>query len=777
MTDGIWQDLKRRRVFRVGAAYVAIAFATLEGADLVLPRLGLPDRALTVLVVLAVIGFPIALGLSWAYRLSGRGRSASIQAEAPALAPVSTQRLQWGLLVLATVLFAAGAWWWIPRVPSLRPVDVDPASILVLPFDVRGGEDVAYLREGLVDLLSTKLDGVGGLRVVDPGATLARVRSEGEVRTPEDGLALAASIGAGRAILGGFVAAGDEVQLRATVHGAAGEEAAAVVEGRMSDLLGLVDRLVSDLIAHGLIREEASIADLEGLTTASNEALRNYLTGVQNFRRGQAISETFALLERAVALDTAFALASYWAGYIADFFDIGDPVEHYRRAMRHQDRLGPRDRMRLTAAMAGGEGRHQDAIRAYAALVERYPDDLAGWFQLGEQIAHTGQYSGRTLAEARLAYERAVEIDPSLAPVYYHLAQIGGLQGDSAALFAWAALLDSPSIDDLWPSLLRLTGGLLTGDSADVARGFARLRAAESEQAPATIGWSTGELLASVLDHDAAAARRLAREFVDRAVTDTARTVASRWIARIDAALGRFADAEVALRNVERTLGSVLAQDLAWLALHPLGAPPERIEAVREGLVGKRPAPGSGEEAARHYLLARLALEEGRRPAADAAMDALDAWTSDDAQLQRFAEDLSLEVRAIAAARDGDPRLGLDLLLEASYWERSAGWQGFPVPSYLDERLADRAPAYLRAELLAAVDRDAEAATWYEVAADGTWYRAMARVGLARLHARNGRTDEARDLYRLALDMLGDADADLNDAVRSIEAESEVGTR
>ena len=769
MTDGIWQDLKRRRVFRVAAAYVAIAFATLEGADLILPRLGLPDRALTVLVIIAVIGFPIALGLSWAYRLTGKGGSAAIEAEASR--PVSARGLQWALLSIATALFAAGAWWWIPRVPSLQTADVDPETLVVLPFDIRGGKDVAYLREGLVDLVSTKLDGVGGLSVVDPGTTLARVRSEGDFDSPEEGLALAASIGAGRAIIGSFVTAGEKVQLRATVWGATGEESAASIEGEMPDLLGLVDRLVSDLVADGLLQEEASLAELEGLTTASNEALRHYLTGVQNFRLGRPVAETLTLLERAVALDSSFALASYWAGYSADYFDIADPVEHYRRATRHQDRLGPRDRMRLTAALAGGEGRHQDAIRAYTALVERYPDDLAGWFQLGEQIAHTGQYSGRTLAEARGAYERAVDIDPSLAPVYYHLAQIGGLQGDSTALYGWAAALDASTVDDLWPSLLRLAGGLITGDSADVTRGFMRLRAAESEQAPATIGWSTGELLAGTLDHDIEAVRRLTREFADRAVTDTARTVASRWIARIDAALGRIAEAEAALRGVERSLGPVLAHDLAWLALHPLGASAERRAAARAGLAATRPVAGSGEEVARLYLDARLALEDGRRPDAEAAMNALAGWRSDDGALQRFAEDLELEARAVAAARDGDSRRALDLLLEASYWERSAGWLGFPTPTYLDERLADRTPAYLRAELLASLGRDAEAATWYEVAADGTWYRAMARVGLARIRGRTGRPEEARDLYRLALEMLEAADPEMAPAVDFFEAE------
>lgn len=769
MTGGLWQDLKRRRVVRVAAAYVAIAFAALEGADLILPRLGLPDRALTVLVVLAVIGFPVALGLSWAFRLTEKGGARAIEAEDGQ--PVVGTGVRWALLLVATVVFAAGAWWWIPRVPTLRTVDVDPASIMVLPFEVRGGDDVAYLREGLVDLLSTKLDGVGGLAVVDPAATLARVRNFGDVGSPDDALDIATGFGAGRALVGSLVAAGTSVQLRATVHNQTGEDATASVEGELDDLLRLVDGLVSDLVADGLLQEDVSLAELDGLTTESNEALRLYLTGVQNFRNGLGTAETFELLRRAVALDSAFALAAYWAGYVADYYDIDDPVAHYLLAVEHQDRLGLRDRMRLTAALAGGEGRHLDAIRAYSALVERYPDDLAGWFQLGEQIAHAGMYSGRTLAEARDAYERAIEIDPGLAPVYYHLAQIGGAQSDTSSLYAWAANLDSLPVDDLWPWVLRLAGGLLTGDSADVASGFARLRAAESEQSPATIAWSTGELLSAVMGHDAGTVRALVREFSERAVTDTARTVAARWAARIDGGLGRLSEAEAALEGAQRALGPAYLQDRAWVALHPLGASPERISAARSALSSSRAPVGTGEEVARHYLLARLALAAGDGQAAEAEIVALRTWSSDDEGLDGFARDLTLEAESVAAATRGDVGDALESLLQASYWERTSGWLGFPTPTYLDRRLADRTPAFLRAELLAASGRDAEAAMWYEVAADGVWHRAPAWIGLARIRAGEGRMDEARELYARAFGLLENADAEFGPALDLVRAE------
>jgi hypothetical protein len=69
-----------------------------------------------------------------------------------------------------TVAVLAGAWFSMHRSPASRLPDADPAVLAVLPFEVRGSDDFGYLREGIVDLVGAKLDGVGGLRVVDPYA-------------------------------------------------------------------------------------------------------------------------------------------------------------------------------------------------------------------------------------------------------------------------------------------------------------------------------------------------------------------------------------------------------------------------------------------------------------------------------------------------------------------------------------------------------------------------------------------------------------------------------
>ena len=149
MSTGFWHDLRRRRVVRVVVGYVAVAYAVLEGADLILPRLGLPDRVLTALVVLSILGFPVVLVLSWVFDLSPVGIRRTRARDVPArgmpavedpghssarFGPTGSRAVRITALVVVTGLFAAGAWLWIPRAPGFETSAVDPNTLLVLPF-------------------------------------------------------------------------------------------------------------------------------------------------------------------------------------------------------------------------------------------------------------------------------------------------------------------------------------------------------------------------------------------------------------------------------------------------------------------------------------------------------------------------------------------------------------------------------------------------------------------------------------------------------------------
>ena len=72
-TARFWHELKRRGVPRVLAMYAATAFIIIEASDIIFPRLGLPDWTVTLLIILLIVGFPVAFILSWIFDITPQG--------------------------------------------------------------------------------------------------------------------------------------------------------------------------------------------------------------------------------------------------------------------------------------------------------------------------------------------------------------------------------------------------------------------------------------------------------------------------------------------------------------------------------------------------------------------------------------------------------------------------------------------------------------------------------------------------------------------------------
>jgi len=162
----LFTELKRRKVFRVAVVYAATAFAVLQGADILLPNLGVPDWAMRFLVALLVLGFPIALVLAWALELKPdggiqytEGRQAG-SSETPPLLGARTL-IAAGLLVAPGVGLGAG-WLLKPVGPPMATLPPETAastttafarqSIAVLPFDSLSDDpEQGYFADGLTE--------------------------------------------------------------------------------------------------------------------------------------------------------------------------------------------------------------------------------------------------------------------------------------------------------------------------------------------------------------------------------------------------------------------------------------------------------------------------------------------------------------------------------------------------------------------------------------------------------------------------------------------------
>jgi DNA-binding SARP family transcriptional activator len=301
--------------------------------------------------------------------------------------------------------------------------------IAVLPFAVHGSADLVFLAEGMVDLLSTALDGAGSLSTVDPRSLLGAV-PPGEPLDPERGRLLAVRFGADRFILGSIVGAGGRLQAVATIYD---RDLRAIVRAEVKragegELFELVDDLVRQLIAGDNRGPATRLITLAALTTDSVPALKHYLLGECALRLGRYL-EAIDAFQQAVGIDPSFALAHFRlaAGLAANVM-IVPAREAMTSAWRHRERLTQRDQLLLSAQRAWLLGNTAEAEQHAGALVAHYPEDVEGWFLLGDLAFHSNPLRGRPAAAARSAFERVLSLDPGHMGALVHLVRVAALE-------------------------------------------------------------------------------------------------------------------------------------------------------------------------------------------------------------------------------------------------------------------------------------------------------------------------------------------------------------
>src|SRR3989442_9749941 len=159
MSGDFFEELQRRRVYRVAAAYVIAAGFIIQIGSAILPAWELPNWTFRLVVVLLLIGFPIALMLAWAFDVTPEG----IQATPKTAAETHLRRNMIILVATGVIVSAAAGFFLLPRV-SAHSID---KSIAVLPFQSLSDEkENAYFADGIQDDVLTNLSKIGDLKVI-----------------------------------------------------------------------------------------------------------------------------------------------------------------------------------------------------------------------------------------------------------------------------------------------------------------------------------------------------------------------------------------------------------------------------------------------------------------------------------------------------------------------------------------------------------------------------------------------------------------------------------
>lgn len=693
-------------------------------------------------------------------------RAALLRTEPRLLGKRRTLAAAVGAVVLALALVVAG-----PLLLTERPAA--PAAVTrvaVLPFTVRGNEEFAYLANGLVDLLSTKLDGAGNWRSVDPRLVLGVTEREGteSVIDPVIGRSIADRLDADLYVLGSVVQLGEQLRLDASLYdGDAGSDAViqASVEGPVDSVLDLLDNMAAELLAAQPEAAGARLSRIALVTSSSLPALKAYLRGVNHLRAAQ-YQEAADAFQSAIAADSTFALAWYQLSIAADWMLItGLGRESTRQALKYADRLSERDRRLLEAR--GAVVVDADAVEAermYRAIVGTYPADVEAWSQLGELMLHWGPRRGQPLEAAREPWTRLLELEPDRADALVHLARIEASVQDVAALDAIvrrAAEL-APEGDRLLE--LRLLQSYVRGDVGAQQRVLTDFKQ-EGDGVIAEAWWSAG----TFLDNPNVAAE-LARLLTEDSRSSDTRVVGYAVLASVAMAQGRWSAVTDVLDDMAqlnpiaaleyRTMLAATAQvsvDSAALVTYI-----EQLRAVDWSSISPPAAPGVWFTALdglhahlAQYLIGLASARVGDMAQAIAAADALEEMGTPEGH-GSLVRDWTRGVRATAAWRSGNVE---DALREIDQFEGRVYYQ--LATASLFHTLAYE--QYLRARLLEESGRLDEALQWYR-SFEGTGLHDL--IFLAPSHWRRGHVyrqlgDDAtaRTHYEQFLELWDRADA------------------
>ncbi|NNK49527.1 MAG: tetratricopeptide repeat protein, partial [Gemmatimonadetes bacterium] len=434
-----------KSILQVLGIYGAASWVVLQVVDVLKQNMGLPDWVFPFSLVLLLIGLPIILTTLLVQRkLSGAGGE-SLEEEAPvtesAAEAVSAGRVfNWRNAILGGVLafsllfgFAGLAVLLKEKVLSPEEALAENAApaIAVLPFSVRG-EGLEVWREGMVDLLSTNLDGAAGMRSIAGRTVIARWNEEGADEAGGDletSLAVARATGASYALLGTAISSGSGMRLTADLYDAkAGNTLGSVrVEGPADSVFALVDELSVAAVREMATGEAAGGESLQlsGVSTRSIDALKAYLEGMSYFRRSNfaAAAESF---KAAVAEDSTFALAYLRLGDTYGWMEgawSGAQAEAHEKAVAFRDQLPYREQVLMDAELSVTD-RNLDGLAELQRFVRDHPDDADGWFMLGELYLHRGQNLPIRRGEIENAFRRAVTLDPTFGPYHGHLIDL-----------------------------------------------------------------------------------------------------------------------------------------------------------------------------------------------------------------------------------------------------------------------------------------------------------------------------------------------------------------
>jgi TolB-like protein/tetratricopeptide (TPR) repeat protein len=443
----LFQELKRRNVFRVGIAYAVAGWLVLQLTDVLSELLDLPATVGPIVVAIVAIGFPIALVFAWAYELTPEGVKRESDVDRDRSIAGSTGRTL-DRVIIALLVVVAGYFIYESRFAGTSnpsPADtaenqvadadapaaltanldeaptedaVDPHSIAVLPFDNRSrNEDDAFFVEGIHDDLLTNLARIAELKVISRTSVLRYEDTTQPI--PE----IAKELGVATVMEGAVQRSGDTVRVNVQLIDAETDEHlwAEIFDRELTaDNLFAIQTEISQRIAEAL-ETTLTPEETERISDRPTEnlvAYSAYLRGTQllNQRTSDSVIRAVEELESAVTEDPEFALA--WAvlaeaySLTATYSDVlfVDALASRKTATERALALNPNLGLAwsLHASNLRVDERYDEAEAAFRRSIELAPNNP----RVLQEWANFLAFGQHRPMDALEPLGRAIELDP-----------------------------------------------------------------------------------------------------------------------------------------------------------------------------------------------------------------------------------------------------------------------------------------------------------------------------------------------------------------------------
>ena len=413
--SGFFEELQRRKVYRVAAAYIIAAGFIIQIGSAVFPAWELPNWTLRLVVVLLLMGFPIALILAWAYDVTPQGIRVT---------PGSHRRRNLLMLIASGVIISAGAGFFLLPRASARKID---KSIAVLPFQSLSDEkENAYFADGIQDDILTNLSKIGELKVISRMSVMS-YRGDAVRNAREIGKAL----GVATLLEGSVRRVGNRVRVNVQLIDANNDEHiwAEDYDRDLTDVFAiqtdLAQKIASALQAKLSPTEKAR---LDNRPTQNPDAYLLFVQAHDYASRKDMLPGTFLkaepLFEQAIKLDPNFAAAFAGLSLVESWiYHSFDPTpgrrEKARRnadeALRLQPDL-PEGHLALGFSYYYGDRNYERALAEFEIAKRGLPNESEAYFAIGAIQRRQGKW-----AESNANLEKAATLDPKNTDVLINL--------------------------------------------------------------------------------------------------------------------------------------------------------------------------------------------------------------------------------------------------------------------------------------------------------------------------------------------------------------------